>query len=208
MSPASRTPTDGDGTWPPPGVKPIGTHGGRSGPPPSPSHPGPPGRRVGVERRGSSRPNRGARAAIRPRGEGHPLGAMAEIERALRLRDALVVVDGYNLSRAAWSRLTPEEERRRTVALLEELRARFVVEVTVVFDGAAGSVAPAASRSIRVRFSSDGASADDLIGELVAAAARSRSVLVVSSDREVAQQAWQAGASTIDAQTFLAVAGR
>ena len=49
--------------------------------------------------------------------------------------EALLVVDGYNLARSLWSGIDPEEERRRTVALLEDVAARSRGGVVVVFDG-------------------------------------------------------------------------
>lgn len=119
-----------------------------------------------------------------------------------------MVVDGYNLARAAWSGLAPEEERRRVVALLEDLRARAGAEVVVVFDGATGTVAPAASRTVRVRFSEDGATADDVVVALIAALPPGRAVVVVSSDRAVADHARDLGADTAASSTFLAATGR
>jgi len=123
-------------------------------------------------------------------------------------RRPLVVVDGYNLGRAAWPGLAPEEERRRVVALLEDLRARTGAEAVVVFDGVSGTVAPSASRSVRVRFSVDGASADDEVAALVAAVPVRRAVVVVSSDREVADHAVGLGAHAVRSATFLAAVGR
>ena len=75
----------------------------------------------------------------------------------------LVVVDGYNVSRAAWSGLAPEEERRRTVALLDDLQARSGGKVIVVFDGDDAVTAPKSSKHVRVRFSATGQTADDAI---------------------------------------------
>ncbi len=195
-------------TWPPPGVKPLGNRGGRRGQPPQAAVTD---RRIRAGQSGSTaagptNPDRSRHRRNRP--HGRALSDVVEIERVFRSRQTTLIVDGYNLSRAAWSGLGLEEERRRTVALLEELRARHKLEVTVVFDGTSGTVAPAASRSVRVRFSADGSNADQLIGELVRASPAARLVLVVSSDREVAEHSHQAGASTVDAATFLVAAGR
>ncbi len=121
---------------------------------------------------------------------------------------AIVVVDGYNLSRAAWSGIEPEEERRRTVALLEEVQARSGGVVVVVFDGADATVAPLASRSVRVRFSATGQTADDVIRDLLMNMVKGESVLVVSSDRAVADDARRHGALVLGARQFLAAAGR
>ena len=116
----------------------------------------------------------------------------------------LVIVDGYNVARTAWPGLMPEEERRRTVGLLEELAARSRGTVVVVFDGDDGAVAPPASRSVRVRFSATGTTADAEIAELLAAQPPSQPVVVVSSDREVADDATRQGAAAVPSDRFLA----
>lgn len=141
-----------------------------------------------------------------------PLGVYddaPEAHRHLLARpDLLVLVDGYNLARTAWSGLTPEEERRRTVALLEEVEARSGAPVVVVFDGDDQAQAPAASRRVRVRFSATGITADDAIIDLVEAQPDDRAVLVVSSDRAVMRDALRAGAVVMGSPEFLAAAGR
>lgn len=121
---------------------------------------------------------------------------------------SLLLVDGYNLARAVWSGLEPEEERRRTVALLEEVRARSGAPVTVVFDGEDATTAPAASRSVRVQFSTTAETADDAIAELLRSLPPSQPVVVVSSDREVADDARRQGAVVLGSRAFLTAAGR
>lgn len=121
---------------------------------------------------------------------------------------SLLIVDGYNLARAAWSGLAPQEERRRAVALLEEVRARSGGQIVVVFDGDSATVAPAHSRSIRVRFSSTGVTADDEMTALLAAVPTERPVVVVSSDRGVAADARRHGATVLTSHEFLVAAGR
>src|SRR5699024_8983835 len=69
----------------------------------------------------------------------------AEADRALLSDSAnLLLVDGYNLARSLWSGFDPEEERRRTIAMLEELGDRSGLEIIVVFDGVDDIVAPMA----------------------------------------------------------------
>jgi hypothetical protein len=123
-------------------------------------------------------------------------------------RANLLVVDGYNLARAAWSGLNPEEERRRTVSLLEEVQARSGGAVMVVFDGDDAVTAPKASKNVRVRFSATGQTADDAIVHLLAGTPTPTPVVVVSSDREVAADARRQGAVALGARDFLAAAGR
>ncbi|MFN8017927.1 MAG: NYN domain-containing protein [Acidimicrobiales bacterium] len=116
--------------------------------------------------------------------------------------------DGYNLARAAWSGLGTEEERRRTVALLEDVQARSGGKVVVVFDGDSGTVAPRASKAVRVAFSATGQTADDAIAALLEATPHSQPVVVVSSDREVAADARSQGAAVLSSPAFLRAAGR
>jgi predicted RNA-binding protein with PIN domain len=122
----------------------------------------------------------------------------------LRSPGNVIVVDGYNLARAAWSDLSTEEERRRTVALLEDVQARSGGRVVVVFDGETGVVAPIASKHVVVRFSETGQTADDLIADLVQGIPVTDPVVVVSSDRAVADRARSDGAVVIASQALLA----
>lgn len=122
--------------------------------------------------------------------------------------NVLVVVDGYNLARLTWSGLEPEEERRRTVRLVEEAAARSGGEIVVMFDGDQDVVAPQASRSVRVRFSPRGVTADEAIAQLVATVPLERPVLVVSSDREVQSDARRLGAVAMPSDAYLAAVRR
>lgn len=157
-----------------------------------------------------SRPPRARRAArVQPSLPPGAFGGTPEAHRALLADGAnLVVVDGYNVARAAWSGLAPEEERRRTVALLEEVQARSGGRVVVVFDGDDAVTAPKASRDVRVRFSASGQTADEAIADLVAATPPATPVVVVSSDRAVAADAKRQGAVAIGSRAFLTAAGR
>lgn len=133
----------------------------------------------------------------------------AEAHRALLADGAnLLVVDGYNVARAAWSGLAPEEERRRTVALLDDVQARSGGRVVVVFDGDDAVTAPKASKSVRVRFSATGQTADDAIVDLLGATPDKTPVVVVSSDRAVAADARRQGAVAVGSRAFLTAAGR
>jgi len=161
---------------------------------------------------GERRNRRHRRGRPRRRRPALPFGVVEDTERAHRalVADArnLLVVDGYNLARTLWPGCEPEEERRRTVALLEELHARTGIGVLVVFDGVDDAVAPVASRHIRVRFSPTGVTADDVIVDLAHDLPADQPVVVVSSDREVADGARDGGASVIGSADFAAVARR
>jgi len=136
-------------------------------------------------------------------------GATPQAHRHL-ITDAanLVVVDGYNVARAAWSDAAPEEERRRTVALLDDVQARSGGSVIVVFDGDSSVTSSVASKTVRVRYSASGQTADAAISALIAEVPGGRPIVVVSSDREVAADARRQGAGTIGARDFLVAAGR
>ncbi|MEZ5180389.1 MAG: NYN domain-containing protein [Acidimicrobiales bacterium] len=143
--------------------------------------------------RPAARPLRGSAAADR-----HLVGDRAN----------LLVVDGYNLARTAWQGLAPEEERRRTVELVEEVQARSGARATVVFDGRDEVVGPVASRRVQVRFSATGQTADDAIVALLDALSDDGPVVVVSSDRAVGRDVRARGASVLTSPAFLAAAGR
>lgn len=110
------------------------------------------------------------------------------LDDLLALPRAHLVVDGYNVTKAAWSSMPLEGQRARLIRGLAAVAARSAAEVTVVFDGADVTVPPAATpaQGVRVRFSPHGTTADDVIRSLVAAEPEGRPVVVVSSDREVA----------------------
>jgi predicted RNA-binding protein with PIN domain len=95
------------------------------------------------------------------------------------------------------------------VEALGALTARTAAEVTCVFDGAdveargAGRV-----RGVRVLFSEPGASADEVVRRIVRAEPAGRPVVVVSSDREVADGVRAAGAYAVPAAALLRLLGR
>jgi predicted RNA-binding protein with PIN domain len=74
-----------------------------------------------------------------------------------------------------------------------------------VFDGAEldAPVAISAPRGVRVLFSRPGQTADELIGQLVRAEPEGRAVVVVSSDREVADAARRADARPASSNLLL-----
>ena len=109
------------------------------------------------------------------------------------------MVDGYNVTKAAWPTASLEAQRSRLVAALGPLVARSGAETTVVFDAAestARTVMPA-PRGVRVVFSPEGVIADDVIRQLVAAEPRGRVVVVVSSDQAVARDVAREGARVV-----------
>jgi predicted RNA-binding protein with PIN domain len=134
----------------------------------------------------------------------------AVLDQLLAVPQIHLVVDGYNVTKTGYGALTLEEQRSRLLTGLAALAARSRAEVTCVFDGAdlSGPVPVAAPRGVRVLFSVPGETADDLIRRLVKAEPPGRPVVVVSSDREVADGVARAGARPVGAVVLLRRLGR
>ncbi len=154
-----------------------------------------------------------AEVAVRPAGpgvvdvavRGHGPASVEVLDQLLALPRVHLVVDGYNVTKGGYGTLTLEEQRRRLVSALAGLVATTGAEVTCVFDGADVGQVPslAAPRGVRVLFSLPGMSADELIRRLVRAEPEGRPVVVVSSDREVADGVREAGARPVPSATLL-----
>lgn len=119
----------------------------------------------------------------------------SRLDQLLALPKAHLVVDGYNVTKTAFAEVSLEQQRTRLVNRLGGLAAQTGAEVTVVFDGAERlPVAPSAPRGVRVLFSRRGETADELIRRLVRAEPPGRPVIVISSDKEVADGVRRSGA--------------
>ena len=129
----------------------------------------------------------------------------ALLDQLLRVPGLHVVVDGYNVTKAGYGALSLEAQRGRLLAGLSGLAAQTGVEMTVVFDGAVreSPVAAPAPRGVRLLFSAPGQIADDLIRELVRAEPSGRPLVVVSSDREVAETVRAMGARSVGSTALL-----
>jgi predicted RNA-binding protein with PIN domain len=123
----------------------------------------------------------------------------ALLDQLLALPQAHLVVDGYNVTKAGYPTMPLEKQRLRLLGGLSALAARTGAEVTCVFDGAelAAPVLLAPPRGVRVLFSRPGVTADELIRQLVRAEPAGRPVVVVSSDREVADGVARSGARPV-----------
>ncbi|HWL97263.1 MAG TPA: NYN domain-containing protein [Nocardioidaceae bacterium] len=121
-----------------------------------------------------------------------------------------VVIDGYNVTKTAWSSAPLDSQRNRLLNGLAPLVARNRAEVTVVFDGAELKDRPpvAGPRGVRVMFSPLGVIADDVIRDLLEVEPPGRPVVVVSSDREVATAAYRSGARAVEAAALVRLLGR
>ena len=128
------------------------------------------------------------------------------LEQYLALPRARLLVDGYNVTKAAWPTLSLETQRTRLLGLLAGLVARTGAETTVVFDAAGSDSRPVVTspRGVRVLFSPVGVIADDVLRQLVAAEPAGRVVVVVTDDQEVIADVTRAGARTIASAALVA----
>jgi predicted RNA-binding protein with PIN domain len=128
----------------------------------------------------------------------------ARLDQLLGLPKAHLMIDGYNVTKRGYGDLSLEQQRKRLVGGLGGIAAQTGAEVTVVFDGAERVVGlPPAPRGVRVLFSKKGETADELIRRLVRAEPAGRPVVVVSSDREVADGVRRHGAYPLSADSLL-----
>jgi predicted RNA-binding protein with PIN domain len=133
----------------------------------------------------------------------------AALDRLLALPSVHLVVDGYNVTKTGYPELSLSDQRDRLVRQLAALAARTSAEVTLVFDGAGVVAVPTvAPRGVRVLFSDPGVLADDVIRALVTAEPEGRPVVVVTSDRAVADSVRRRGAHPVPSSVLLARLGR
>ena len=128
----------------------------------------------------------------------------ARLDQLLSLPRSHLIVDGYNVTKRGFGDVSLEQQRGRLVSGLGGLAAQSGAEITAVFDGAEKMVAlPRPPRGVRVLFSRKGETADDLIRQLVRAEPAGRPVVVISSDREVADGVRRHGAYPLSSDTLL-----
>jgi predicted RNA-binding protein with PIN domain len=133
----------------------------------------------------------------------------ALLEELLALPRVHVIIDGYNVTKSAWSTAPLESQRTRLLNGLAPLVARNRAEVTVVFDGADLQQRPPVGgpRGVRVMFSPPGVIADDVIRDLLSVEPGGRPVVVISSDREVALAAYRANARAVESAALVRLLG-
>ncbi len=120
-----------------------------------------------------------------------------------------IIIDGYNLIRQSDSlrrleRLSLEEGRSELIRRIAGYRRLRGHKMTVVFDGwMAGSAEEERLREdgVHVVYSRRGETADEVIKRM-ARAERGSEIIVVSSDREVADSAVKAGGVAISSPEF------
>jgi len=157
----------------------------------------------------------GPRPADLVRGASAPQGAVgraddpAALDRLLALPTVHLVIDGYNVTKTGYPELALVDQRERLGMQMASLAARTGAEITVVFDGAGVVAVPsAAPRGVRVLFSDPGVLADDVIRAIVAAEPEGRPVVVVTSDRAVADSVRRRGAHPVPSAVLIARLGR
>lgn len=129
----------------------------------------------------------------------------ALLDQLLALPQAHLIVDGYNVTKTGYPQMPLEKQRLRLLGGLSMLAAQTGAEMTCVFDGAelAVPVLLAPPRGVRVLFSKAGVTADELIRQLARAEPPGRPVVVVSTDREVADGVAKAGARPVASALLL-----
>ncbi|MBU2670727.1 NYN domain-containing protein [Actinoplanes bogorensis] len=126
------------------------------------------------------------------------------LDQLLALPRAHLIVDGYNVTKRGFAEMSLEQQRKRLITGLGGIAAQTGDEVTVVFDGAERVHGlPPAPRNVRVLFSRKGDTADELIRQLVRGEPAGRPIVVISSDREVADGVRRHGAYPMGADSLL-----
>jgi predicted RNA-binding protein with PIN domain len=152
--------------------------------------------------------------ADRPGGRGTANRALdasdpARLDQLLALPRVHLIIDGYNVTKTGFPDVSLEQQRNRLVGAMGGIAAQTGAEVTVVFDGAERVVGvPSPPRGVRVLFSRKGELADELIRRLVRAEPAGRPVVVISTDREVADGVRRHGAYPLTSETLLRRIGR
>ncbi|OHV35914.1 MULTISPECIES: NYN domain-containing protein [Pseudofrankia] len=139
---------------------------------------------------------------------GRPEDDPTAIDEVLTIPGIHLIVDGYNVTKRGYGALPLQAQRVRLLSGLGPLAGRAPdAEVTVVFDATAVASRPVGvtvPRGVRVLFSRQGELADEEIVRLVRAEPPGRPVVVVTSDREVAETCAAAGARSVPSAALLA----
>ncbi|HNB94062.1 MAG TPA: NYN domain-containing protein, partial [Microthrixaceae bacterium] len=114
-----------------------------------------------------------------------------------------------NVSMSAWPRLDARTQRDHLVKLLGAASARTGADVHVVFDGDSATEAErrpsvSAPLAVRVHYSAADVEADDVVIAMARDLPTDRPVVVVSSDRRVAEGARRHGANVVSSSALLA----
>ena len=151
-----------------------------------------------------------AAAAPAPALQGRSADDPALLDALLGVPLVHLLVDGYNVTKGGYGDLSLQAQRSRLLSGLGALAARTAAEVTVVFDGAerVAPLAASAPRGVRLLFSAEGETADEVLRRLVRLEPAGRPVVVVSSDREVADGVRASGATPMPSVALARLLGR
>ena len=153
-----------------------------------------------VAEKSADRPGEPERSRARAQDTDDP----GRLDQLLALPRVHLIVDGYNVTKRGFAEMSVEQQRKRLITGLGGIAAQTGDEVTVVFDGAERVHGlPPAPRGVRVLFSRKGDTADELIRQLVRAEPVGRPIVVISSDREVADGVRRHGAYPMGADSLL-----
>ena len=137
---------------------------------------------------------------------GGVLASSAAAASALLRSGASFLVDGYNVAKLGWPSLPLERQRAVLLDAVENLARRHGTDLTVVFDGASVPGAHAdRRRMVRVVYSPEGVTADDVIRDEVDRLPADRGVVVVTNDAEIVRDVRAAGANVLPSNALIAV---
>jgi predicted RNA-binding protein with PIN domain len=156
-------------------------------------------------RRQGPRPEKPLARRVRPPLPPGVVAASAPgIAAMLRAADALLVIDGYNVTKRAWPDASPAEQRERLGVAVTQLHRRLGCAVLCVFDGDGSGPRPGIQRGgVRVLFSDADEEADEVVVREVAALPKRIPVVVASSDAWIREHAEAAGAVVVPADALL-----
>lgn len=136
-------------------------------------------------------------------------GSVESAEYLLRTAGALTLIDGYNVAKLGWPSLDLDQQREQCITATENLAKRWNITMSIVFDGATIEGAHAsARRRVRILYSPEGVSADDVLRAELAGVSRDQPVIVVTNDRAIITDVVAAGANTVASDAFLALTRR
>jgi predicted RNA-binding protein with PIN domain len=146
-------------------------------------------------------PSRRARLSL----PGGVISTSAEAARFYARSDAEMLVDGYNVAKLGWPDRSLEQQRQALLDAMENIARRFGTDITVVFDGASVVGAHAGRRRlVRIVYSPEGVTADDVIRDEVRRLPPARAVVVVTNDAEIVRDVRRQGANTLPSNALLA----
>jgi predicted RNA-binding protein with PIN domain len=136
-------------------------------------------------------------------------GTAEAAEFLLRVKGAVILIDGYNVAKLGWPALELDEQREHSIKATENMAKRWNISMTIVFDGASVEGAHSSTRrKVRITYSPKGVSADDVLRAEVAGVDSTKPVVIVTNDRAIITDVTAQGANTVSSDDFLALLRR